>query len=47
MNDKGFKAEFATTGKEVADKLKLLAKKEKFNTTAIKGSNGVRIEGQL
>jgi hypothetical protein len=47
LNDKGFKADFETSGKEIADKLKLLAKKEKFNTTVLQGSNKIRIEGQL
>jgi len=47
IDDKHFQAAFSTADKSVAEKLKLLAKKEKFNTTDIKGSSDIRIEGQL
>ena len=47
IDDKHFGATFSTAEKSVAQKLKLLAKKEKFNTADIKGSSDIRIEGQL
>ena len=47
MDEKAFQAEFSAADKSVAQKLQALAKKEKFNTTDIKGSSEIRIEGQL
>ena len=47
IDDRKFQAEFAVEDNKVAQKLKALAKKEKFNTSNVKSSHTIRIEGQL
>jgi hypothetical protein len=47
LNEKSFKVHFSCSDAKVAKRLNALAKKEKFNTTAVAGSNDLQIEGTL
>lgn len=47
VDDKGFKAEFSCSDAKVAKRLKALAKEAHYNTTNLKGSNDLRIEGLI
>jgi hypothetical protein len=47
VDEKTFKAQFACQSAEVATRVKELAKKAKYNTSKVKGSTDLRIEGTL
>lgn len=47
VNQKSFKAQFSCTDDQVANKLKALAKKSKYNISNVKGSKELSIEGTL
>jgi len=47
VDEKGFQAQFNCSDVEVSKRLKTLAKEVQYNTTNIKGSNDLRIEGLL
>ena len=47
INDKRFKAQFACKDERVANKLKELAKKEKFNTSKVSNKSDIEIGGLL
>jgi len=47
VDEKGFKAQFSCTTTEVAKRVKELAKKAQYNTTKVKDSADLRIEGTL
>ena len=47
LNEKGFNSQFSCSNATVAKRLSELAKKEKFNTTKVTGSNDLQIEGTL
>jgi hypothetical protein len=47
MNEKGFSVQFSCKDAKVANRIKALAKKNNLNTSAIAGSNDLKIEGTL
>lgn len=47
LDDKKFKAQFSCADAQVAKRVKALAKKTKYNTSKIKGSHDLSIEGTL
>ncbi len=47
LNERGFKSQFSCSNAKVAKRLSELAKKEKFNTLMVAGSNDVQIKGTL
>ena len=47
IDDKMFKVHFACKDAEIANRVKALAKKHKMNTSAVPGSNDLKIEGAL
>ena len=47
LNEKGYKVQFSCSDASVAKRLKELAKKEKFNTSKVAGSDDLLIEGTL
>jgi len=47
INEKMFKVQFSCKDAQVAKRVKALAKKNKLNTSAIAGSNDLKIEGAL
>ena len=47
LNEKGYKVQFSCIDAKVAKHLNELAKKEKFNTSKVAGSDDIQIEGTL
>jgi len=47
VDEKGFKAQFSCANEEVAKRVKVLAKKSKYKTIKVQGSNDLHIEGTL
>lgn len=47
LNEKSYKVQFACSDAKVAKRLNELAKKEKFNTSKVSGSDDLQIEGAL
>ncbi len=47
LNEKNYKVQFACSDAKVAKRLNELAKKEKFNTSKVSGSDDLQIEGTL
>jgi len=47
IDEKMFKVQFSCKDAQVAKRVKDLAKKNKFNTSSVTGSNDLKIEGVL